>query len=91
MKTDYILFKNGTAKAVISAENQKELGQKTALAVQTEEQTDDRNDNSVQKTYVQFPEYMGDWGEDTQIVAVYVQNGFLITDTDYTLMKCISY
>ena len=82
-RTTYILKAYGENKSVILAESQKELGKKTCSAIAIEEQADEKT------TTVQFPEYMGDWGEDTSIVAQFVNEGSLITNTEYSLQKVV--
>lgn len=83
-KTAYILSAYGNAKAIIFASNEKELGQKTALAIEEEEAADEKT------TTVKLGR-LGDWGEDTTILAEYVNDGEKITNTDYTLTKTVSY
>lgn len=84
-KITYVLSAYGEVKAVIVATSQEELMKKTALAIQEEECAEEKT------TTVKFPDHMGDWGEETGIVAIYVDNGEQVTNTDYSLMKCVSY
>ena len=83
-KEIYVLSAYGQVKAVILAATELELGKKTALAIQEEESAEEGT------TTVNLG-CIGDWGEDTNIVAVYVNNGEQVTNTDYTLRKTVSY
>ena len=83
-RTAYILKAYGEVKAVILAESQKELGLKTCRAIAVEEEADEKS------VAVKLGE-IGDWGEDTDILVEYINDGEKITNTDYSIMKCISY
>jgi len=84
-KIAYVLSACGKTKAVIIAENQKELKQKTCLAIQEEE-------NAEEDSVVVKMGRMGDWGEDTTILAEYSMDGFeKIINNEYTLTKTATY
>ncbi|MEK6829807.1 MAG: hypothetical protein AABY15_06835 [Nanoarchaeota archaeon] len=84
-KPTYILNHYGKGVAVILAENDLELKEKLKTAIQEE---------AVAETDGQFSleiGEMGDWGEDTEIKTSYVNDGALIEDNDFTLVKTVSY
>jgi hypothetical protein len=84
-KTAYILKYHGQGVAVILAENDSELKEKLKDAIQEE---------AVAEKDAQFSlklGEMGDWGEDTTIKTSYVNDGELVEDDEFTLMKTVSY
>ena len=85
-KITYVLSLFGETKAVIFASTEKELGQKTALAIQEEEALEE--DSNI---VVGLPSSTLEWGEPTDIVATYMDNEKKTTNTDYVLTKTVSY
>ena len=84
----YILFMQGEARSVILASSQDELGKKLAKAVEIEVQPD--QGKGIEKTSVRMGD-LGDWGEETMVMASYVKDGQLIQDHDITIMKTIHF
>lgn len=84
-KIAYILNYMGRAVAVIMAADENELKEKLKPAIQEEvgAETDGQFSLSLGT--------LGDWGEDTKIKTSYVQDGSLVDDDDFTVMKTVSY
>lgn len=84
-KTAYILNYHGRGVAVILAENETELKEKLKTAIQEEVSAD--NEGQFSLTLGR----MGDWFESTDIKTSYVNDGELIEDNEFSLVKTISY
>lgn len=84
-KTTYILNYYGKGVAVIIAENETELKEKLKVAIQEEACAEKNAQFSLALGE------MGDWGEDTNIKTSYVNDGELVEDNEFTLVKTVSY
>jgi hypothetical protein len=84
-KTSYILTYFRKPVAVINAESQADLKQKTTRAIQ--EHLSVENDSQFELSIGRI----GDWGEETQVTAKYVDEGSYVTDDEFTLIKTVSY
>jgi hypothetical protein len=85
-KINYILKDElGQGIAIISASNEKELKEKTATAIKMEvsSEEDGQFDLEIRR--------IGDYGEDTKTFVQYVQDGLLITDGGFSLVKTVTY
>lgn len=84
-KTTYILVYQGNPVAVITAGDDFELTKKLGKAIQEEvsAEKDGQLEYSIDR--------IGDWGETTPIKAKYVQDGFLVDDNEFSLIKTITY
>jgi hypothetical protein len=71
--------------AVINAESQANLKEKTERAVKEHLSVEPDTQFSLAIGRI------GDWGEETQVTAQYVDDGELITDSEFTLTKTVSY
>ncbi len=84
-KIAYILLYFGKAVAVIMAASEEELKNKLKDAIQEE---------ACAEKDGQFElglEELGDWGETSTIFTKYVNDGALVEDNEFTLMKTVSY
>ena len=84
-KIAYILSYMGRAVAVIMAADENELKEKLKPAIQEEVGAE---------TDTQFTlglEEVGDYGETSTIFTQYVQDGALIDDNEFTVMKTVDY
>lgn len=84
-KENYILKYQGSPIAVISAASEDELKNKIAIAIK--EDVSAEHDGQFELSLGR----VGDWGEDTLIKTKYVQDGLLITDGEFSLIKTITY
>jgi len=84
-KTTYILNYYGKGVAVILAENETELKEKLKTAIIEEACAEKDGQFSLSLSD------MGDWGEDTNIKTSYVNDGALVEDNEFTLVKTVSY
>ncbi len=84
-KTSYILTYMGKPAAVINAESQANLKEKAERAVKEHLSVEPDTQFSLSIGRI------GDWGEETQVTAEYVDEGSLITDSEFTLTKTVSY
>ena len=84
-KTSYILSHNGSPVAVINTESITNLKTKLTRAIKEELIIDEDTQFSV------LIGEMGDWGEDTDIKTLYLNDGQLIEDNEFVLMKTVSY
>jgi hypothetical protein len=84
-KTSYILTYMGKPAAVINTESQASLEEKTERAVKEHLSVEPDTQFSLSIGRI------GDWGKETQVTAQYVDDGFLVTDNEFTLMKTVSY
>lgn len=83
--TNYILRNEfGKSVAIISASNEKELKEKTSAAIKMEVSAEEDGQFELQIGRV------GDYGEDTLIKTKYVQDGLLITDDGFSLVKTVN-
>jgi len=84
-KTTYILSYQGNPVAVITAGDDFELTKKLGKAIQEEvsAEEDGQLECSIDR--------IGDYGEKTPIKAKYVQDGFLVDDNEFELVKTVSY
>ncbi len=84
-KIAYILNYMGKAVAVIMAQDEAELKEKLKPAIQDEvcAEVDAQFSLTLGK--------LGNWGETTKIKTSYVDNGELIEDSEFTIMKTVSY
>ncbi len=84
-KIAYILNYMGRAVAVIMAADENELKEKLKPAIQEEVGAE------VDAQFSLKLETLGDWGEDTKLKTSYVNDGELIEDNEFTIMKTVSY
>lgn len=84
-KTAYILVYQGNPVAVITAGDDFELTNKLGKAIQ--EEVSAEGDGQLECSI----DRIGDWGETTPIKARYVQDGFLVDDNEFSLIKTIIY
>ena len=85
-KTNYILRDEfGKCVAIISASNEKELKEKTAVAIKMEVSAEEDGQFELEIRRI------GDYGEDTLTFVQYVQDGLLITDGGFSLVKTVTY
>jgi hypothetical protein len=84
-KTAYILNYYGRSVAVIFADSETELKEKLTDAIKEEVCADNGAQFSLALGRI------GDWGEDTDIKTSYVNDGELIEDNEFTLVKTVSY
>ncbi len=84
-KETYILKHYGDAVAVILAADEAELKEKLKPAIQ--EEVSAEKDGQFSLTVAA----LGDWGEDTKIKTSYVNEGELVDDDEFTVMKTVSY
>lgn len=84
-KIAYILLYFGKAVAVIMAATEEELKAKLKDAIQEEACAEKDGQFSLELGRI------GDWGEDTTIKTSYVNDGALVEDNEFTLMKTVSY
>lgn len=84
-KENYILKHQGNPIAIIAAASEDELKRKTGLAIRNEVSAEPNTQFELTLGRV------GDWGEDTLIRTKYVQDGLLITDVEFSLVKTINY
>lgn len=84
-KTNYILTYQGEPKAIISIDNEKDFKDKISLAIKEEvcAEKDAQFELQIGR--------LGDWGEKTNIKTKYVQDGLLITDEEFSIIKSITY
>ena len=84
-KTTYILSYQGNPVAVITAGDDFELTNKLGKAIQEEvsAEEDGQLECSIDR--------IGDYGETTPIKAKYVQDGFLVDDNEFSLIKTVVY
>lgn len=85
-KINYILRDEfGKCVAIISASNEKELKEKTAVAIKMEVSAEEDGQFELEIRRI------GDYGEDTLTFVQYVQDGLLITDGGFFLVKTVTY
>lgn len=84
-KTTYILVYQGNPVAVIIAGDDFELTNKLGKAIQEEVSAEEDGQLNISIDRI------GDWGETTPIKARYVQDGFLVDDNEFSLIKTITY
>ena len=84
-KIAYILKYYGNAVAVIMAQDEAELKEKLKTAIQEEAVAEKDGQFSLKM------ETVGDWGEDTKIATSYVNDGELVEDNEFSIMKTVSY
>lgn len=84
-KTAYILVYQGNPVAVITAGDDFELTNKLGKAIQEEVSAEE--DGQLELSI----DRIGDWGETTPIKAKYVQDGFLVDDNEFNLIKTVIY
>lgn len=84
-KTTYILSYHGNPCAVIITEKESELEGKLKTAIQEEVSAEKDAQFSLNI------KRMGDWGEKTEIKTSYVNDGELVEDNEFTLVKTVSY
>jgi hypothetical protein len=84
-KIVYILIYQGNPVAVITAGDDFELTKKLGKAIQEEvsAEEDGQLECSIDR--------IGDYGETTPIKSRYVQDGCLVDDNEFALMKTVSY
>lgn len=84
-KITYVLEHFGDVVGVIIAENDGQLTARTAAAI---------DDNIEREKDGQFELHIGrigDFGEYTDVTVKYVENGQLVTDSEFRLRKTVSY
>lgn len=81
----YILIYMGNPVAAIIAQNETEVEPKLKDAIQEEVGAEKDAQFSLN-----IPR-MGDWGEQVSINTSYVQEGTLIEDNEFKLMKTVTY
>lgn len=84
-KIAYILNYMGSGVAVIMAADENELKEKLKPAIQ--EEVGAEKDAQFSVDFVR----LGDWGETTKLKTSYVQDGELIEDGEFTIVKTVSY
>lgn len=84
-KTTYILVYQGNPVAVIIAGDDFELTNKLGKAIQEEVSAEEDGQLEISIDRI------GDWGETTPIKSKYVQDGFLVDDNEFRLIKTIIY
>jgi len=84
-KITYILVYQGNPVAVIIAGDEFELTNKLGKAIQEEVSAEEDGQLEISIDRI------GDWGESTPIKSKYVQDGFLVDDNEFSLIKTITY
>lgn len=84
-KTTYILVYQGNPVAVIIAGDDFELTNKLGKAIQEEVSAEEDGQLEISIDRI------GDWGESSPIKSKYVQDGFLVDDNEFSLIKTITY